>query len=199
MGAMARTTLTAGLALILSVARGFVLLPPSSSLRLSISPAASAVAASPAAAASTSTLAANIRIQHPCLRNDFLGCTKSLRPVAASRWGKAPTLSPTRYPGGVAYGNLATSMRLRTGMFMPGTGRKLALVGLANAAAFATVGGGLLAGGLHAISGPDHLAALLPRIMGQRWRNSMRIGATWGLGHGFSATFIGLTVSTSLT
>ncbi|CAN0493441.1 unnamed protein product, partial [Hapterophycus canaliculatus] len=52
--------------------------------------------------------------------------------------------------------------------------------------------GGVLSGGLHAVSGPDHLAALLPRIMGQKWHNSMRIGATWGLGHGFSATFIGL-------
>lgn len=188
---MARATLTTGLALILSVARGFLLLPPSSSPRHSISPAAFP------AAALTSNLAPNIRIQHPCLRNAFLGCAKSLRPVAASRWSKAQTLSPTCCPGGVAYGNLPTSMRLRTGMLlMPGPGRKLALVGLANAAAFATVGGGLLAGGLHAISGPDHLAALLPRIMGQRWRNSMRIGATWGLGHGFSATVIGLTVST---
>lgn len=55
--------------------------------------------------------------------------------------------------------------------------------------------GGVLAGGLHAVSGPDHLAALLPRIMGQKWHNSMRIGATWGLGHGFSATVIGLAVS----
>lgn len=69
------------------------------------------------------------------------------------------------------------------------------MVGLLNAAVFATVGGGVLAGGLHAVSGPDHLAALLPRIMGQKWHNSMRIGATWGLGHGFSATVIGLAVS----
>lgn len=195
MGAMARATLMTGLALILSVARGFLLLPPSSSSRHSISPAVFP------ATASTSSLAANIRIQHPCPRNAFLGCAKSLRPVAAFRWSKAQTLSPTCFPGGVAYGNLPTSMRLRTEMLlMPGPGRKLAFVGLANAAAFATIGGGLLAGGLHAISGPDHLAALLPRIMGQRWRNSMRIGATWGLGHGFSATVIGLTVSTpSLT
>jgi hypothetical protein len=41
-------------------------------------------------------------------------------------------------------------------------------------AAFAAVGGGVLAGGLHAISGPDHLAALLPRIMGKPWSTSMR-------------------------
>ncbi|KAG5182191.1 hypothetical protein JKP88DRAFT_164788 [Tribonema minus] len=54
------------------------------------------------------------------------------------------------------------------------------------------MGGGVLAGGLHAISGPDHLAALLPRIMGKAWPVAMRIGAVWGLGHGFSATLIGL-------
>ncbi|CAM9523452.1 unnamed protein product, partial [Chrysoparadoxa australica] len=48
------------------------------------------------------------------------------------------------------------------------------------------------AGGLHAISGPDHLAALLPRVMGMRFRASLRIGAVWGLGHGLSATMIGL-------
>eukprot|EP00752_Nemacystus_decipiens_P008746 g7807.t1 len=81
----------------------------------------------------------------------------------------------------------ATTMRL--GSLAP---RRMAFAALANAAAFATVGGGVLAGGLHAVSGPDHLAALLPRIMGQKWHNSMRIGATWGLGHGFSATVIGL-------
>lgn len=83
-------------------------------------------------------------------------------------------------------------MRMGTGFLGPGGGRKLAVVAMANAAAFATVGGGVLAGGLHAVSGPDHLAALLPRIMGQKWHNSMRIGATWGLGHGFSAMVIGL-------
>lgn len=59
--------------------------------------------------------------------------------------------------------------------------------------------GGVLAGGLHAVSGPDHLAALLPRIMGQKWHKSMRIGATWGLGHGFSATVIGLAVRRSIS
>ncbi|CAM9245449.1 unnamed protein product [Discosporangium mesarthrocarpum] len=30
--------------------------------------------------------------------------------------------------------------------------------------------------------------------MGQQWHRSMRIGAVWGLGHGFSATMIGLVV-----
>ena len=40
-------------------------------------------------------------------------------------------------------------------------------------------------------SGPDHLAALLPRCMGQRWYRSVRVGAIWGVGHGISATLLG--------
>jgi hypothetical protein len=51
--------------------------------------------------------------------------------------------------------------------------------------------GGLLAGSLHAVTGPDHIAALLPSSVGQRWYTGMRIGAAWGLGHGFSATLLG--------
>jgi len=54
------------------------------------------------------------------------------------------------------------------------------------------VSGGLFAGGLHAIAGPDHLAALLPRTCGQRWYRAGRIGALWGMGHGVSATIIGV-------
>ncbi|GAX22199.1 hypothetical protein FisN_19Lh263 [Fistulifera solaris] len=53
--------------------------------------------------------------------------------------------------------------------------------------------GGLFAGGLHAIAGPDHLAALLPRCCGQRWYRAVRVGALWGMGHGLSATVLGLT------
>jgi len=52
--------------------------------------------------------------------------------------------------------------------------------------------GGLFAGGLHAIAGPDHLAALLPRCCGQRWYRAGRIGALWGMGHGVSATILGV-------
>ncbi len=36
-----------------------------------------------------------------------------------------------------------------------------------------TVSGGLLAGMLHAVSGPDHLAALLPRVIGKMGITSM--------------------------
>lgn len=52
--------------------------------------------------------------------------------------------------------------------------------------------GGILGGGLHAIAGPDHLAALLPRCCGQRWYNAGRIGVLWGLGHGVSVTILGV-------
>eukprot|EP00553_Chaetoceros_curvisetus_P000594 CAMPEP_0204618218 /NCGR_PEP_ID=MMETSP0717-20131115/4943_1 /ASSEMBLY_ACC=CAM_ASM_000666 /TAXON_ID=230516 /ORGANISM="Chaetoceros curvisetus" /LENGTH=307 /DNA_ID=CAMNT_0051631911 /DNA_START=25 /DNA_END=948 /DNA_ORIENTATION=+ len=55
------------------------------------------------------------------------------------------------------------------------------------------VSGGILGGALHAIAGPDHLAALLPRCCGQRWYRAGRIGALWGMGHGVSATLLGLT------
>ena len=41
--------------------------------------------------------------------------------------------------------------------------------------------------------GPDHLAALLPKCCGQRWYRAGQIGAIWGLGHGISASILGLT------
>ena len=40
-------------------------------------------------------------------------------------------------------------------------------------------------------TGPDHLAALLPRCIGQRWYRAVRVGAIWGIGHGLSATILG--------
>lgn len=54
------------------------------------------------------------------------------------------------------------------------------------------IAGGMLSGGLHAITGPDHLAAILPPSVGQPGWYGLRIGATWGLGHGVSAIFLGL-------
>jgi hypothetical protein len=55
-----------------------------------------------------------------------------------------------------------------------------------------TVAGGLLSGGLHAISGPDHLAALLPPSVGKPGWYGLKLGATWGLGHALSAMLLGL-------
>lgn len=56
----------------------------------------------------------------------------------------------------------------------------------------AALAAGFFAGGLHAIAGPDHLAALLPRCCGQRWFKAGRVGALWGMGHGVSATLLGV-------
>jgi len=69
--------------------------------------------------------------------------------------------------------------------------RALAFV-VGGAISFSTVGGGALAGGLHAISGPDHLAALLPRCIGKQWWAASKIGAIWGLGHGLSGMVLGM-------
>ena len=39
---------------------------------------------------------------------------------------------------------------------------------------------GASAGGLHAVSGPDHLAALLPLCMGSNLWAASRVGGAWG-------------------
>lgn len=57
----------------------------------------------------------------------------------------------------------------------------------------ASLTGGVFAGSLHAIAGPDHLAALIPRCCGLPWYRAARVGAVWGLGHGVSATLVGMT------
>ena len=51
--------------------------------------------------------------------------------------------------------------------------------------------GGTFAGGLHAVTGPDHLAALLPLCMGRRWWIALYTGGYWGLGHGIGAALVG--------
>eukprot|EP00966_Prymnesium_polylepis_P235901 5455827-Prymnesium_polylepis.1 len=52
--------------------------------------------------------------------------------------------------------------------------------------------GGTFAGGLHAVSGPDHLAALLPMCMGRRWYRAVSAGALWGIGHGVGSALVGV-------
>jgi len=52
--------------------------------------------------------------------------------------------------------------------------------------------GGALAGGLHAVSGPDHFPALLPRCLGKPWLPAAKVGGLWGLGHAISAMGMGL-------
>jgi len=50
---------------------------------------------------------------------------------------------------------------------------------------------GLLAGALHVLSGPDHLAALAPLVAGGG-RKSIGIGVRWGLGHAIGVGIMGL-------
>ncbi len=52
------------------------------------------------------------------------------------------------------------------------------------------LGTGLIAGALHVVSGPDHLAALAPIALRDRSR-AIRVGATWGLGHGLGVCALG--------
>ena len=50
---------------------------------------------------------------------------------------------------------------------------------------------GALAGALHVVVGPDHLAAIAPLALVDR-RRATRVGASWGLGHGLGVALLGL-------
>lgn len=52
------------------------------------------------------------------------------------------------------------------------------------------VAAGLVAGSLHVVAGPDHLAALAPIAIDNRGR-AARTGAFWGLGHGTGVAVLG--------
>uniref|UniRef100_A0A7S4GGA4 Urease accessory protein UreH-like transmembrane domain-containing protein n=1 Tax=Eutreptiella gymnastica TaxID=73025 RepID=A0A7S4GGA4_9EUGL len=56
---------------------------------------------------------------------------------------------------------------------------------------FAAAVGGALAGGLHAVTGPDHLAALMPLAVGKSFSSAAVVGLAWGLGHGLGAALMG--------
>jgi len=60
------------------------------------------------------------------------------------------------------------------------------------AAVACAITGGFAGGSLHAITGPDHLAALIPKCCGQRWYTAWRVGAIWGIGHGISSLTLGI-------
>jgi len=51
--------------------------------------------------------------------------------------------------------------------------------------------GGFLSGSLHALTGADHMVALLPLICNRRWWIGGSIGAAWGVGHSVSSSTIG--------
>lgn len=52
---------------------------------------------------------------------------------------------------------------------------------------------GLVAGAVHVLSGPDHLAAIAPYAVADKAR-SWRTGVRWGLGHSAGVLGVGLLV-----
>lgn len=50
---------------------------------------------------------------------------------------------------------------------------------------------GLIAGIIHVVSGPDHLAAVLPFAVSEPGR-ALRVGVYWGVGHGLGVVGLGL-------
>jgi hypothetical protein len=50
---------------------------------------------------------------------------------------------------------------------------------------------GLLAGLVHALSGPDHLSAVAPLVLGEA-RRRWRMGLLWGVGHSLGVWIVGL-------
>lgn len=53
------------------------------------------------------------------------------------------------------------------------------------------IGTGLVAGLVHVVSGPDHLAAVLPFAV-SRPQRALRVGLYWGMGHGLGVILLGL-------
>ena len=51
---------------------------------------------------------------------------------------------------------------------------------------------GLMAGCLHTLTGPDHLAALAPLSIGRSWLESVSVGALWGCGHDAGQVIFGI-------
>jgi hydrogenase/urease accessory protein HupE len=58
-------------------------------------------------------------------------------------------------------------------------------------AALTAGGAGLLAGLIHALSGPDHLSAVAPLVLAER-RRRWRTGLFWGVGHSLGVWVMGL-------
>jgi len=60
--------------------------------------------------------------------------------------------------------------------------------------AASAAGAGLLAGCLHTLAGPDHLAALTPLTVGRGRMRAALLGALWGGGHSAGQLLLGLAV-----
>lgn len=55
---------------------------------------------------------------------------------------------------------------------------------------WAAIGTGLVAGILHVVSGPDHVAAVLPFAV-DKPKRALRMGVFWGFGHGLGVLILG--------
>jgi hypothetical protein len=90
-------------------------------------------------------------------------------------------------------GGIAPSLMLQASMRRHAPVQASLVTGaLVHGPLFAAGVGGTLAGSLHAVTGPDHLAALLPLSIGRRWWTACYTGLYWGLGHGIGAALVGL-------
>lgn len=58
-------------------------------------------------------------------------------------------------------------------------------------AALVALSAGLLAGLVHALSGPDHLSAVAPLVLGEQGRR-WRMGLFWGIGHSLGVWAVGV-------
>lgn len=56
----------------------------------------------------------------------------------------------------------------------------------------ASFSAGLLGGALHALTGSDHIAAVLPLAINRRWHHAASFGWVWGVGHGLTSFALGL-------
>ncbi|CAM9711815.1 unnamed protein product, partial [Laminaria digitata] len=152
MGATSCAALAASVvALVLSTARGFVLpalslsSSPSITSRHYSSPSFPGAVSRPTAAVSTFLGSGEVLLHRPV--SGRRGASSASSPAAVAVAAAARFAEGGRRAhqcGGAACG--PTTMRMGTGFLAPGGGRKLAVVAMANAAAFATVGGGVLAG-----------------------------------------------------
>ena len=49
---------------------------------------------------------------------------------------------------------------------------------------------GALGGVFHVVSGPDHVAAVMPLSAGSPWRRAAAVGLAWGVGHGLGVVVL---------
>ena len=121
--------------------------------------------------------------------SDSFECNGRWQPCSSS---SSSSSSSSGGGGGGGGGSSSSSFRSSSRRHCePRMAMNVAALMAADARMLAATIGGLFAGGLHAVTGPDHLAALLPLCMSRRWWVALSTGAYWGLGHGIGAALVG--------